>query len=124
MKIQNIHTTTTPADFIILGLDRHLIEVKEIDLSKNKIFAFNRLTQKKDLIEFNNCNNKNFAWVLLNFKGPSIKSSFSYLIPIDVYSHFENKISKKSINVDDAKSIFKEFQMNVLDGGIWDLYIW
>ncbi len=116
IKLQNIHTTSTPADFLILTENyRYLIECKEIALYKGyNSFSFDRLTQENDLIEFNKKHNMNRSVILLNFRDKTLKKSHAYFIHLDRYLLMKKDINKKSINIEQMDYYFNEFRINIL----------
>lgn len=122
MKIQNIHTTKTPADFIALGKFRYLIEVKEVSVYKGyKIYNFDRLTQKDALRRFGYFNKLNKSYILINFRAKTLKKSSLFLIPLVEYMMFEIRMMKKSGNLNDFETAFSGHKLNVLPGSVVDL---
>jgi hypothetical protein len=122
-KLQNIHATTTPADFLILTEQyRYLIEVKEVKIYKGYLsFSFDRLTQEQDLIYFNKKFNNNRSVVILNFLDRTLKKSHIYFISIDRYLLMKKDIGKKSINIDQMDYYFNGFKIDILPGSKLDL---
>jgi len=109
--------TALPADFIILTHEyKYLIECKE---SKNGVFVFDRLTQQDDLINFERFSDNNKSYVMLLFWQERLKNSYLFIIPIQSFIIFMDKIGKKSANLEDFKEnftpiIYLEDELNAL----------
>jgi len=125
LKIQNLHFTPTPADFLVLSHKfRYLIEVKEISSYKGyESFSFNRLTQEESLIEFNDFDDKNQSYILFNFREKTVKKSSFFIVHIGKYIKLKKSIGKQSLNIDDFNKHFIYDKIDVLKGGILDLHI-
>ena len=133
MKLHNnpLAHQTTPADYILSyqqsifppNLQLHLVECKQVTCCDGKgRFAFKRLKQMYDLIQFEE---KVFhfhnGWLCLAYYDRTWANSEVYLIPIKVMQKVIHDSSYVSINREDAKERFKNFKLFVLPGSILDL---
>ena len=96
--------TAVPADFIVITKDKNiLIECKECN---NNVFVFERLTQKRSLLEFKAKFLHHYSYVVLCFWGGKIEDSAYFVIDIDNFIDFIDKIGKKSANLKDFQANF------------------
>lgn len=125
IKLQNIHTTKTPADFLVLEKERrYLIECKEINLTKGySSFSFDRLTQEDDLLKFIKLHDNNNSCIFFLFRERTLKKSFMFFIPIDEYISIKENRVKKSLNLSEFLEYFSDRQVFVKNG-IVDLNIY
>ena len=109
--------TEVPADFIVITKNNNiLVECKECKTVYNKknekrgSFKFERLTQKRPLLNFVDIFPHHKSLILLSFSTGKIKTTTFFVIDIDSMTHFIEKIGKKSANLQDFQENFKELK--------------
>lgn len=123
LQVNPFAYTKSPADYIVIAENNiYLIECKQVDLRKNNKnrYTFDRLTQENDLLNFQ-CD-KGYSYVCILFLERRLNISHCYLIDIEYYVQIKNIINKKSLTLKDMKENFEGCKVDILKGGILDLY--
>lgn len=96
--------SAVPGDFIVITKDKNiLIECKECN---NNVFTFDRLTQKRSLIEFKKAFPHQYSYIIICFWSGKIKDSTYFVIDIEDFIDFIDSIGKKSGNLKDFNQYF------------------
>ena len=123
LQVNQLAFCRSPADYIILGFNRYLVECKEVDCRKNKkAFTISRVTQRDSLEYFDSKHINNISYLLIFFRFKRLAESYFYMIPIDEYILYEEKLEKKSININNFEANFNEWKVKVLKGGLLELH--
>lgn len=126
LQVNPMAHTVSPCDYLVLDLnDRHAIEVKEITLDHDGkgVFAFDRLTQKGSLKEFQDSNmaGYNKSWVFLYFRGSTITNGFAFLFSLEEYSSMEQWTQKKSVTLEELQKYHSANALKYLRNGVFDI---
>ena len=118
LQVNRFAHCKTSADYNVFTPQyRYKVECKETDIRKeNKSFPFSRLTQKDELIYFENHQINNFSRVLLSFRRKFIRDSEFFLVPIKIFVDLERSINKKSVNLIDLNNKVSQYKVKVLKG--------
>ena len=116
LKLQVLPMTFTksPADFIVLTENyRYLVECKECDCRINKYaFKFDRVTQLKELLNFQEKHPRNKSYILIMFRDRLLKDSDVFMIPIDRFMKFKLAVDKKSGNRQNFLNHLEHYRMS------------
>ena len=108
LQVSEYAHKSTVADYLVL-CNKYNLAV-ECKMSQGKAFNFSRLTQERDLIDFERALRRNRSYLLLMFWRGRCKSSILYLIPIHAYLEVKNKIGKKSMNIGDCAEYLSDYR--------------
>lgn len=122
-KIQvNPHSfTPTEGDFFIqTSRNDIIVECKQV--SGNRSFYIDRLTQEKKLLDFEKRFNRNKAYIFLCYWKGSKKNSYAFLIPILSWIKFRKQFNMKNLNLETCENVFSCYQVDIF-GKIWQINI-
>lgn len=114
--------TKTNADYEIITEEKvYRIECKEVDLTKNKILPFVRLTQLESLYYYNNCLAITQGFFMILFYNKRYKNSDLFIIPVNHLKLFIECSSKKSINHKEALDKWDNYKYSMENSPYFNL---
>jgi len=116
LQVNQLAHQTMHCDFEVFNKkgDVFFVEAKEVQLDNKGYgsFPFSRLTQRQALLFYSKFSDFTQSYLLLFFRGTTMKNSLIYMIPIEEWVLFEDYSTKKSANNTDIEKHFSHHKLS------------